>query len=104
MCFLAAVRMCRCVQQSLPAKSGTQRGWKLMDGVDLFTDNLGSTGWFLSSDLLPLKRVFFLFRLKTCAVWPNSRTAGDDALSAHRPSVKKDSTYIIRCEIIAEQN
>lgn len=104
MCFLASVRMCRCAQRSLPVKSGMQRSWRLMDGTDLFTDNLGYTGWFLSSDLLPLKRVSFLSRLKTCTVWPNSRTAGDSASSAHRPSVKKDSAYIIRCEIIAEQN
>lgn len=52
-----------------------------MDGMDLFTDNLGYTGWFLSSDLLLLKRVSFLSRLKTCAVWLNSRTAGDNASS-----------------------
>lgn len=76
-------------------KSGTQRGWKLKDGMDLFTDNLGYSGWFLSSDLLLLKRVCFLSRLETCVVWQhNSRTADDNASSAHRPSVKKDSAYI----------
>lgn len=75
-----------------------------MDGSDLFTDNLGYTGGFLSSDLLPLEKVSFLFRLKTCTMWPNGRTADDNASSAHRPSVKKDSAYIIRYEIIAEQN
>lgn len=76
-------------------KSGMRRGWKLKDGMDLFTDNLGYTVWFLSSDLLLLKRVSFLYILETCAVWQhNSRTPGDNASSAHRTSVKKNSAYI----------